>query len=55
MKVCCQNHECPVDDCIHHVKNSTETKESVHIEGNPLYCTKNDWHGNQYKGEINND
>lgn len=49
----CKNPECDVKDCIYDIGRldpRTYGRCVVgHLEGNPLYCKKPDWNGNQFK------
>lgn len=44
---------CEVKDCPYHFANVPDVipagtnAQVVHLEGNPLFCKKNNWHGNQ--------
>jgi hypothetical protein len=50
----CNKLDCDVTSCIHNPKNFTnhgEPYDLVHLEDNPLYCTKPNWNGYQVKEE----
>ena len=57
----CNYTTCKHDDCPHHIANAGEEalkdyingnrENFVHLEGNPMYCKKNDWNGYQVKQE----
>lgn len=52
----CKKTDCDVMTCRHNPKNIKEYGaliEFVHLEDNPLYCTKGNWYG--YQVEENKD
>ena len=50
----CKKFNCKNKDCKRHPDlwaHSEPPHNFVHLEGNPMYCKKNDWNGNQYSGK----
>ena len=50
----CKKFDCEIKGCKRHPDiwaHSEPPHNFVHLEGNPMYCKKNDWNGNQYSGK----
>ena len=55
-KLICKTLDCEKKDCIYHHETLTNYNiphSVVHLEDNPLYCTKGNWNGNQYQDKSN--
>lgn len=57
-KLICKKVDCEKKDCIYHHETLTNydiPHTVAHLEENPLYCPKGNWHRNQYqRKEIKN-
>ena len=63
MKTHCDFTACKLDDCPHHICNAGEEilkdyqngirENFAHLEGNPIYCKKTEWNGNQFNSKKN--
>lgn len=50
----CLNSKCKIMSCPRnskHIQNHNIPHSLAHLEDNPLYCKKPNWHGNQVKEE----
>lgn len=51
----CEKTDCDIMTCVRNRKHINEDYSPyavAHLEGNPMYCKKNDWNGNQYKEAV---